>query len=67
MLTLEKLKDLTDADAATVDACASVVESGPRELSLSVRFQRTLLRHVPNNEQLRGEQQMQSACSPRPD
>jgi hypothetical protein len=29
MLTLEKLKDLTDADAATVDACASVIESGP--------------------------------------
>ena len=30
MLTLEKLKDLTDADAATVDACVSVIESGPR-------------------------------------
>jgi hypothetical protein len=30
MLTLEKLKDLTDGDAATVDACASVIESGPR-------------------------------------
>lgn len=30
MLTLEKLKDLTDADAAAVDACISVIETGPR-------------------------------------
>ncbi len=32
MLTLENLKDLTDADAAAVDACVSVIESGPRKL-----------------------------------